>query len=279
MNQKTLFVLSASLLAQLTCAHSAVISYNWDYYGTIPTNSTSLAGVVSAANWNNSYDGTGASTTPPTVGSPELNLIDDSGDGTTMDIHFSGTAQWHLAPFWNGAPQDVDGTYNKSLLKGYVDMVGGNPVTISLAEIPYAQYDIYIYMSSDTAGREGYVTDTASTFFFSTYGSDAISGDNAAFIQATETGDFGTNAAATYARFSNLTGSSQSLSVFAAGNGGIAGIQVVQVRAVRRASRRSWNAGPVPSPPLSLRFQTDPAAGSSLGGPAVLYFDCCPCFT
>ena len=135
MNQKTLFVLSASLLAQLTCAHSAVISYNWDYYGTIPTNSTSLAGVVSAANWNNSYDGTGASTTPPTVGSPELNLIDDSGNGTTMDIHFSGTGQWHLAPFWTGVPQDVDGTYNKSLLKGYVDMVGGNPVTISLAEI------------------------------------------------------------------------------------------------------------------------------------------------
>ena len=102
-------------------------------------------------------------------------------------------------------------------------------MTISIAEIPYAQYDIYIYLSSDTAGREGYVTDTASTFYFSTYGSDAISGSNAVFVQATETSDLGTNAAATYARFSNLTGSSQSLSVFAAGNGGIAGIQVIQV--------------------------------------------------
>ncbi len=108
-------------------------------------------------------------------------------------------------------------------------MVGGNPVTINLAEIPYAQYDIYIYLSADTADREGYVTDTASTYFFRTYGSNAISGDNAVFIQATETSDLGTNALATYARFSNLTGSSQSLSVFAAGNGGIAGIQVVQV--------------------------------------------------
>lgn len=229
MNQKNLFVLSASLLGQLTCAHSAVISYNWDYYGTVPTNSTSVAGVVPVANWNNSYDGTGASTTPPTVGSPELNLIDDSGNGTTMDIHFSGTAQWHLGPFWTGAPQDVDGTYNKSLLKGYVDMVGGNPVTINLAEIPYAQYDIYIYLSADTADREGFVTDTASTYFFRTYGSDAISGPNAVFVQATETSDLGSNALATYARFSNLTGSAQNLSVFAAGNGGIAGFQVVQV--------------------------------------------------
>jgi hypothetical protein len=229
MKQKTLVALSASLLAQLTCAHSAVISYNWDYYGTIPTNPTSFAGVVSTANWNNSYDGTGASTTPPTVGSPKLNLIDDSGNGTTLDIHFSGTGQWHLGPFWTGAPQDADGTYNKSLLKGYVDMVGGNPVTVNLAEIPYAQYDIYIYMSADTAGREGYVTDTASTYFFSSYGSDAISGDNAVFVQATETSDLGTNSAATYARFSGLTGTSQSLSVFAAGNAGIAGLQVVQV--------------------------------------------------
>ena len=229
MNPKPLFVLSASLLAQLTCAHSAVISYNWDYYGSIPTSSTTLAGVVSVGNWNNSYDGTGASTTPPTVGSPELNLIDDSGNATTTDVYFSGTGQWHLAPFWTGAPQDTDGTYNKSLLKGYVDMVGGIPVTISIAEIPYAQYDIYIYLSADTAGREGYVTDTASTFYFSTYGSDAISSDNAVFVQATEASDLGTNAAATYARFSNLTGSSQDLTVFAAGNGGIAGIQVVQV--------------------------------------------------
>ena len=229
MNYKPLFVLSASLLAQLTCARSAVISYNWDYYGTVPTNSTALAGVVSTANWNNSYDGTGASTTPPTVGSPKLNLIDDSGNATTTDIYFSGTSQWHLAPFWTGAPQDADGTYNKSLLKGYVDMAGGNPVTVNLAEIPYAQYDIYIYLSADTADREGSVTDTASTYFFRTYGSDAISGSNAVFVQATETSDLGTNALATYARFSNLTGSSQSLSVYALGNAGIAGIQVVQV--------------------------------------------------
>jgi len=205
---------------------AGVISYNWDYYGTVPTDSTSFAGVVSAANWNNSYP---ATPNPPTAGNPTTNLKEDSGVATAMDIHFSGTNQWHLGPFWTGAPQDVDGTHNKRLLKGYVDMVGGNPVTVNLAEIPYAKYDIYVYLSADTAGREGHVTDGTSTFYFQTYGSDAISGDNAVFAQATETDDLTPNAAATYAKFTNLTGTSQSLSVFAEGNGGIAGIQVVEV--------------------------------------------------
>ena len=205
---------------------AGVISYNWDFYGTVPTDSTSFAGVVSAANWNNSYP---ASTNPPTAGSPTHNLIDDTGNATAMDIHFSGTGQWHLNPNGVGAPQDLDGTHNKRLLKGYVDMVGGQPVTVNLAEIPYPKYDIYIYLSADTAGREGHVTDGTSTFYFQTYGSDAISGDNAVFTQATETSDLTPNAAATYARFTNLTGTSQSLSVFAEGNGGIAGIQVVEV--------------------------------------------------
>jgi hypothetical protein len=225
MKHKTLLILPASLLALITCAHSAVISYNWDYYGTIPTNSTSFAGVVSVANWNNSYPGT---TTPPTVVSPTINLIDNSGVVTTMDIYFSGIGQYRILSSHPG--NDGDGTYNKELLNGYVDMLDGNPVTVSLAQIPYSNYDIYIYLSADVANREGYVSDDGGlTYYFRTLGSAAITGSNASLIQATETSDLGTNAAATYARFSNLTGSSQSLSVYALGNGGIAGIQVVQV--------------------------------------------------
>jgi autotransporter-associated beta strand protein len=221
-------VLSPVIALAFTSAagQAGVVSYNWDFYGTVPTDPTSFAGVVSAANWNNSYP---ATPNPPTAGSPSLNQIDDTGTATAMDIHFSGTGQWHLNPNGVGAHQDLDGTHNKRLLKGYVDMVGGNAVTVTLAEIPYPKYDIYIYLSADTAAREGSVTDGTSTFYFQTYGSDAISGDNAVFTQATETDDLTPNAAATYAKFTNLTGTSQSLSVFAEGNGGIAGIQVVEV--------------------------------------------------
>ncbi len=224
---QNIFTAVTTLTAISTAGQAGVISYNWDYYGTVPTDSTSFAGVVSAANWNNSYP---ATPNPPTAGNPTTNLKDDSGAATAMDIYFSGTNQWHLGPFWTGAPQDLDGTHNKRLLKGYVDMTGGQPVTVNLAEIPYPKYDVYVYLSADTAGREGYVTDGTSTFYFQTYGSNAISGDNAVLTQATETTDLTPNAAATYARFTNLTGTSQSLSVFAAGNAGIAGIQVVEVQ-------------------------------------------------
>lgn len=223
---RNIFTTVTALAFTSAAGQAGVISYNWDFYGSIPADSTSFAGVVSAANWNNSYP---ATPNPPTAGSPTLNLIDDSGNATAMDIHFSGTGQWHLNPNGVGAPQDLDGTHNKRLLKGYVDMVGGNPVSVNLTQIPYAKYDIYVYLSADTAGREGYVTDETSTFYFQTYGSDAISGDNAVFIEATETDDLTPNEAATFAKFTNLTGTSQSLSVFAEGNGGIAGIQVVEV--------------------------------------------------
>ena len=206
---------------------AGIISYNWDLYGTVPTNSTSFAGVVSAANWNDSY--TISPTANPLSGSPWSNLIDDSGVATTMDISFNSVGQWQLNPLNVAPSQDLDGTYNKRMLKGYVDMSGGQPVTVTLAEIPYAKYDIYIYMNSAAADREGYVTDGASKFYFRTYGSGAISGDNAVFVRATETTDLTPNAAANYAKFFNLSGASQTLTVFAAGNGGIAGIQVVEV--------------------------------------------------
>jgi hypothetical protein len=233
MKSKTPILLATSLALTAGAHAVTAISYNWDLYGTIPTNSTSYAGVVSVANWNNSWPGTN---TPPTVGSPTLNLIDNSGAGTTMDIYFSGTGQWQLNPLNTAPSVDADGTYNKRLLKGYVDMVGGNPVTVNLAEIPYAQYDIYIYMSSDTADREGYVADDGGlTYYFRTLGSAAISGGNASLIQTLDLTNDAQDTAASYARFSNLTGSSQAISVFAAGNAGIAGIQVVQVPEPRAA--------------------------------------------
>lgn len=138
-------------------------------------------------------------------------------------------AQGHLDPQATSPSRDADGSYNKRLLKGYVDMSGGNPQTLTLSEIPYAQYDIYVYLSAGTANREGYATDGTSTFYFRTGGSGVSSGDNAVLIQATETSDLPVNATATFARFTNLTGSSKSITVSAAGNAGIAGFQMVEI--------------------------------------------------
>jgi hypothetical protein len=217
---------AASLLPVVPATPGRVISYNWDFYGTVPSDALSSAGVVPATHWNNSYP---ARTWPATAGDPSTSVKDNRGEPTTLDFHFSHSAQWHLDPQATPPPRDADGSYNKRLLKGYVDMSGGNPQTLTLSEIPYAKYDLYVYLSCGSAGREGYATDGTSTFHFRTAGSEVITGDNALLVQATETTDLPTNATATYARFANLTGSSQNLTVFAAGNAGIAGFQIVEI--------------------------------------------------
>ena len=217
---------AATILPVVPPAKARVISYNWDFYGSIPSDAVSTAGVVPAAHWNNSYP---ARNWPSLVADPTTSVKDHSGAATTLDFHFSHSAQWHLDPQATSPSRDADGSYNKRLLKGYVDMSGGNPQTLTLSEIPYAQYDIYVYLSSGTANREGYATDGTSSFYFRTGGSGVISGDNAVLIQATEASDLPVNATATYARFTNLTGSSKNITVYAAGNAGIAGFQIVEI--------------------------------------------------
>jgi hypothetical protein len=120
-------------------AQARVISYNWDFYGSIPSDAVSTAGVVPATHWNNSYP---ARNWPSLVADPTTSVKDYTGAATTLDFHFSHSAQWHLDPQATSPSRDADGSYNKRLLKGYVDMSGGNPQTLTLSEIPYAQYDI-----------------------------------------------------------------------------------------------------------------------------------------
>jgi hypothetical protein len=227
MKMKTTILLAASFVLAAGANAATVISYNWDFNGGIGGPSQ-FAGVVSAANWNNSY--TISTTANPQSGSPWSNLIDNSGATTTMDISFNSPNQYRANPSGGTPGQDADGTYNRNLLNGYADMSGGIAVTVNLAEIPYALYDIYIYMSSDTADREGYVADDGGlTYYFRTLGSAAVTGSNASLIQTLDLTDDAVDTAASYAKFSSLSGASQAISVFAAGNAGIAGIQVVQI--------------------------------------------------
>jgi hypothetical protein len=123
------------------------------------------------------------------------------------------------------------------LLNGYLNSgpaAWGPSITnsyVSLSQIPFAEYDVYVYFSSDAAGRNGTVTDGTSTFYFSTLGLASVSGANALFAQTTDM--TGANPGANYAVFSGLTGSSQIFTVDPkSGNDqwlGIAGFQVVAV--------------------------------------------------
>ena len=73
-----------------------------------------------------------------------FNLADAAGNiiaNTTMSLERTqGARQWGL----NNMP-------SSALLKGYIDDSYGNPTTLTFSKIPYAQYRVIVYMSTDTA--------------------------------------------------------------------------------------------------------------------------------
>lgn len=215
-------IAAAVLLTASFTLHAQIISWNLDNNGTL--GGANVAGVAAAANWNNSWPA-----------NPTVNLMDNSGAATTLDLAYGSFNTWSIQGSHPGA--DTDGSYNKELLNGYLNSgpaAWGPSITnsyVSLSQIPYSVYDIYIYFSADTAGRNGSVSDGSTTYYFSTLGSAAISGANALFAQTTDT--LGVNPGADYAIFSGLSGVSQTLTLnMLSGNdqwGGIAGFQVVAV--------------------------------------------------
>ena len=214
-------------LAAACSAQAAMISWSVDQFGTVSTSS----GVVPASNWNNTVP-SGAS---PYVGKSVIDLNDDSGSASTLDISYGAWGAWRLQASHPGA--DADGSNNKELLNGYLNAgpAAWNPSvtasTVAISQIPYANYNIIVYFSSDAADREGQVSAGSETFYFSTLGTASVAGSNAVLTQTTSTSN-ASYAGANYAVFNGLSGASQTLTVQMRDNdewGGIAGFQVIAV--------------------------------------------------
>lgn len=224
----TVATVCVALMAMAATTQAGVISWCYDNNSTIGGNGagslpplSAVAGVVPAGGWTNHW--------------PDMqmnNLRDDTGAATTLDISWDSYNGWSITGSHPG--QDSDGTYNKELLNGYLNAgpATWNPVPtysqIVISQIPYTSYDIIVYFSSDTAGREGDVTDGATTYSFQTVGPSSVSGSNAVLLETTDTiGSYTTTA--NYATFSGLTGTTQTITVQMRDNdewGGIAGFQV-----------------------------------------------------
>jgi hypothetical protein len=219
---KTMKPLVLVSLAAAATASASTISWNYDRFGSVT--GSAVAGVVPVANWNNSWPA-----------NPTTDLIDDSGATTTLDITYNSFNTWSIQGSDPGL--DGDSTSNKRLLNGYLNAGNaewGPSITsssVSITEIPYENYNVIVYFSADDSGREGEVTNGASTYYFSTLGAGSLAGSNATLTQTASTSN-SDYASGNYAVFTGLSGTSQTITVQMRDNdewGGIAGFQVVAV--------------------------------------------------
>jgi len=189
-----------------------------------PLASSDLTGAVQQMNWNNAGgdgatgNGTNAQVQSPTAGV----LVDSAGAATTAAISWTSTNSWSIANSVR-TPADAE------LLNGYLDnTAAATPTTITMTGIPYARYDVYAYVGSDGNARTGHLTLGTSTFYFSTNSNN----NPPAFVQATAT-DLASAAAATYAKFTGVTGPTFTLTNTRDNNNvGLHGIQIVDTTPV-----------------------------------------------
>ncbi len=219
---KSKLMIAAALSTTISFAiHAQVVSWSFNQYGFanatggsgLPVPNTQ-AGVVPAYNWNDSWSenySAYAYGNPVTVN----NLYDNSGNATSMGISYNSYNGYHIQG--STPAQDANGTYNMQMLNGFLNAgpaTWNPPVTadtVSLNNIPYAQYNVYVYVSDDTAGRTALVSDGSITYDLSTMGAAAIGGANALFVQSADT--TGANPTANFVEFTGLSGTSLTLTV------------------------------------------------------------------
>lgn len=188
---------------------------------------TTYAGVaaVRQKNWNRTFPlptGLLTATTEDIAQPTEGVLVDSSGSSTGMTVSVT------CAGVWSDFNEQVTPYGHLFNAFAYNDSDTPN-VSVSLGSIPYANYDVYVYVGSDYNGRTGVVNSGTTSYSF-TSSSNATSDDGLSdYVQTTvPTG----NPNANYCVFRNQSGSSFAFNVTrGSDNVGLFGIQVVQAGA------------------------------------------------
>lgn len=194
---------------------------------------------VEQKNWNRTIDlannatdsmGGVAQIASPVGGS----VVDSSGavigDGTTgVDITFAGGSG--TFSFQNNAATPYQRLFNSFIFGNFTD-AGSPDSTVTISNIPYATYDAYVYIGSETNNRTGQVTsNSAGTTLSFTTGANAnlASGLGGDFVETTDTG--AGNPQANYAVFRNQTSPIFDVTTIVNTNQvslGIFGVQIVE---------------------------------------------------
>ncbi len=199
-------------------AQTTGISVQFDGSGTA-LSSTGTAGVIALANYNAL---SGAS------GSISSGLVDSTGTLTSLSLTFSSS---YTNASYNGTPS----TDNQKLMSGGISVNSpSSKDTVTLSNIPYASYSLYVYVGPNDGNGGNSYFDNAVTDGTTTYYSYFPGGNFGGFTQATSTVSGTYTANANYILFTGETSSSLTFSLTPVNNGGsdINGFQIIDTAAV-----------------------------------------------
>ena len=124
--------LSHSITVKLVIGPSSAIGIKFLGRNTLTMAAGDRAGVVPQTHWNNAA---GAKSSTPVA------LVDNAGTLRTA------TVSWIAAGVWMTPIVDQPG--NPRLMKGYLDNTNTSVTTITVAGLPTADYDVYVYCDGD----------------------------------------------------------------------------------------------------------------------------------
>lgn len=183
------------------------------------------AGVVGQSQWNNVFlDGADSGGLAQlNLGGPNAGSVLNNG-GTATSMTFSYTKNGN-ATEW--AVDQTTHTGNQQLLDGYWDIQTASG-TVSLGNIPYNSYNVYVYVSADGNGRTAGVDINGGAQKFLLTDANGFNYSNP-LIEGTASSQ-GTAASGQYFLFQGVSGSSLQIDLSNYGSDvGLAGIQIVGV--------------------------------------------------
>lgn len=157
------------------------------------------AGILPIANWNSSATENGVA-----VRTVPLFLEENDGRAAGTYVTWSSNNTWAFGP--DGQPAE---SATGRLFHGYIETRANSPFgqsTVTFSNIPYAQYDVYVFMGGGegAVGRVWLDDDAGSEFFFNSLAADVFPRpyiqSNATTLQEAQAGD-----PATFVRFSGVT--------------------------------------------------------------------------
>ena len=228
MTRPRLFAAAVAMCAAIlgSDAQAASIGINFGDGGFVMA-AADEPGVVTGANWNNAVGGSGF-----------MLLNDNAGNATTADVSWSAAGAFDVF----GTPATGNSATNAMYSGGLFGDSNTSEVFVTISNISYLNYAVYVYASSDEANDGPMSISNGTTTYYYQSGGSGNAGAASLLLTTSTNPLLPTNGQAQYQIFQLLNSPTFSLSTGGSINGlysnNVFGLQIVELT----------EAAPVPEP-------------------------------